>query len=143
MQRAGHCVHAVLACTAVALLHAASASGQLNPPGPARGINGFFIGDDFETDEPYIIVKLDERCRRQQFGEGWFPTIEAVPDTAISDASFQDGQIKFAVTRELNGQKFTTKYEGRIEGNTIKGTFERGGANIKGPSKSEWLAKRS
>ena len=39
---------------------------------------------DFEADEPYIVVKLDERCRRQQFGEGWFPTIEAVPDTAIS-----------------------------------------------------------
>jgi len=67
----------------------------------------------------------------------------SVPDTPISDASFQDGQIKFAVTRELNGQKFTTKYEGKIEGNMIKGTFERGGANIKGPPKSEWLAKRA
>ena len=34
---------------------------------------------DFETDEPYIVVALDEACRRQQFGEGWFPTFDAVP----------------------------------------------------------------
>jgi glucosamine-6-phosphate deaminase len=39
---------------------------------------------DFETDAPYLVVKLDERCRRQQFGEGWFPSLEAVPDTAVS-----------------------------------------------------------
>src|SRR5688572_4171897 len=29
---------------------------------------------DFETNEPYIIVQLDDACRRQQLGEGWFPT---------------------------------------------------------------------
>ena len=39
---------------------------------------------DFETEEPYIVVKLDRACRQQQFGEGWFPTLEEVPDTAIS-----------------------------------------------------------
>lgn len=39
---------------------------------------------DFETEEPYIIVNLDDACRRQQFGEGWFPTFEAVPTKAIS-----------------------------------------------------------
>jgi glucosamine-6-phosphate deaminase len=39
---------------------------------------------DFETDEPYIVVTLDEACRRQQFGEGWFPSLEAVPQRAIS-----------------------------------------------------------
>lgn len=39
---------------------------------------------DFETEEPYIIVTLDEACRRQQFGEGWFPSLEAVPQRAIS-----------------------------------------------------------
>jgi glucosamine-6-phosphate deaminase len=27
---------------------------------------------DFETAEPYIIVHLDEACRRQQVHEGWF-----------------------------------------------------------------------
>jgi glucosamine-6-phosphate deaminase len=39
---------------------------------------------DFETREPYIVVELDDACRRQQFGEGWFPTFEAVPKQAIS-----------------------------------------------------------
>jgi glucosamine-6-phosphate deaminase len=39
---------------------------------------------DFKTTEPYIIVKLDEACRRQQVGEGWFGSLDEVPDTAIS-----------------------------------------------------------
>jgi len=39
---------------------------------------------DFETDEPYIVVDLDEACRRQQAGEGWFPTPDDVPKRAIS-----------------------------------------------------------
>jgi glucosamine-6-phosphate deaminase len=39
---------------------------------------------DFDTDEPYIIVSLDDACRRQQVGEGWFPTFDSVPTRAIS-----------------------------------------------------------
>jgi glucosamine-6-phosphate deaminase len=39
---------------------------------------------DFETQEPFVVVELDERCRRQQLGEGWFPTLEDVPRRAIS-----------------------------------------------------------
>ncbi len=39
---------------------------------------------DFETDEPYLVVSLDEKCRRQQFNEGWFPSINLVPQQAIS-----------------------------------------------------------
>ncbi|MGB8481202.1 MAG: glucosamine-6-phosphate deaminase [Acidobacteriaceae bacterium] len=39
---------------------------------------------DFETEEPYITVNLDEACRKQQVGEGWFKELEAVPKTAIS-----------------------------------------------------------
>jgi len=39
---------------------------------------------DFETEDPYIVVKLDHNCKRQQMGEGWFPTIDSVPDRAIS-----------------------------------------------------------
>jgi glucosamine-6-phosphate deaminase len=39
---------------------------------------------DFEAEEPFIVVKLDEACRRQQVGEGWFETLEAVPERAIS-----------------------------------------------------------
>jgi len=39
---------------------------------------------DFKTEQPYIIVKLDEKCRAQQSGEGWFETLEQVPRRAIS-----------------------------------------------------------
>ena len=39
---------------------------------------------DFVTEEPYIVVNLDEACRQQQVGEGWFENIEAVPTQAIS-----------------------------------------------------------
>jgi len=39
---------------------------------------------DFTTDRAYIIVELDEPCRRQQLGEGWFATLDDVPRRAIS-----------------------------------------------------------
>ena len=39
---------------------------------------------DFDTEEPYIVVKLDEKCRNQQLGEGWFNTLENVPTQALS-----------------------------------------------------------
>jgi glucosamine-6-phosphate deaminase len=39
---------------------------------------------DFETEEPYLVVTLDEACRRQQVGEGWFAGLEDVPKQAIS-----------------------------------------------------------
>jgi len=39
---------------------------------------------DFETEDPYLIVNLDEACRRQQVGEGWFADVSKVPTRAIS-----------------------------------------------------------
>ncbi|MYI94509.1 glucosamine-6-phosphate deaminase [Candidatus Poribacteria bacterium] len=39
---------------------------------------------DFETEAPYIVVELDERCRLQQVGEGWFNGLDDVPTHAIS-----------------------------------------------------------
>ena len=39
---------------------------------------------DFKTEEPFIVVELDEACREQQIGEGWFKTLEEVPRKAIS-----------------------------------------------------------
>jgi glucosamine-6-phosphate deaminase len=39
---------------------------------------------DFETEEPYLVVRLDEACRRQQVGEGWLTDISEVPLEAIS-----------------------------------------------------------
>ena len=39
---------------------------------------------DFETEDPYIVVELDEACRQQQIGEGWFNGLDDVPTHAIS-----------------------------------------------------------
>ncbi len=39
---------------------------------------------DFKTSAPYLVVNLDEDCRKQQMGEGWFKTLAQVPKQAIS-----------------------------------------------------------
>ncbi|MEQ9637662.1 MAG: glucosamine-6-phosphate deaminase [Devosia marina] len=39
---------------------------------------------DFETEAPYINVELDAACRQQQYGEGWFESLDAVPRRAVS-----------------------------------------------------------
>ena len=39
---------------------------------------------DFDTEVPYLVVDLDEACRRQQVSEGWFATIDDVPTRAVS-----------------------------------------------------------
>lgn len=39
---------------------------------------------DFETEDPFLVVTLDEACRRQQVGEGWYKSIADVPTHAIS-----------------------------------------------------------
>ena len=44
---------------------------------------------DFKTEEPYIIVNLDEACRQQQVGEAWFANISQVPTRAISMSARQ------------------------------------------------------
>jgi glucosamine-6-phosphate deaminase len=39
---------------------------------------------DFDSDKPYLVVTLDAACRRQQVGEGWFASVDEVPERAIS-----------------------------------------------------------
>jgi len=39
---------------------------------------------DFDTEEPFLVVTLDEACRRQQVGEGWYHSIDEVPKQAMS-----------------------------------------------------------
>ena len=53
---------------------------------------------DFDTREAYIIVNLDERCKKQQMGEGWFPTIDDVPKQAVSMTTYQIMQCKKIVS---------------------------------------------
>jgi hypothetical protein len=58
----------------------------------------------------------------------------------ISDAKCANGEVSFNVTRERNGQKFTTKYHGKVSGDTIKGKaeMERDGQT----QSRDWEAKR-
>ncbi len=39
---------------------------------------------DFDIEDAYLVVNLDEACRRQQLGEGWFANLDEVPKRAIS-----------------------------------------------------------
>ena len=67
---------------------AALASAPIDVAFVGIGENGHLAFNDppadFETEEPYLVVDLDEACRRQQMGEGWFATFEDVPKHAIS-----------------------------------------------------------
>ena len=61
-------------------------------------------------------------------------------DTAIEEAKLKGDEVSFQVTREFNGIKVTTKYNGKISGDTIKGKIEseRNGT----PQSRDWEAKR-
>jgi hypothetical protein len=70
-------------------------------------------------------------------GEGAAPT-----DTAIEEGTFKDGSVAFKITREFQGNKFTTTYTGKIEGDVLKGTVERPGRGGGEATKTEFEAKR-
>lgn len=61
-------------------------------------------------------------------------------ETAIEEAKLKGDEISFKVTREVNGNKFTVKYAGKIAGDSIKGKseFEREGQT----QSRDWEAKR-
>ena len=64
------------------------ASGPIDVAFLGIGENGHIAFNDppadFTTEDPYLIVNLDEACRRQQVGEGWFADISQVPTRAVS-----------------------------------------------------------
>ena len=72
---------------------------------------------DFETNDPYLIVNLDEECRRQQVGEGWFADLSAVPRQAISMSIrqiLQSRAIISVVPDARKAQAVKTCFEGPI-----------------------------
>jgi hypothetical protein len=62
-------------------------------------------------------------------------------ETAIEDGKFDAGKISFKVTRERNGQKFTSTYTGELKDDTIKGKIEGERGNGEKFSR-DWEAKR-
>jgi glucosamine-6-phosphate deaminase len=53
---------------------------------------------DFKTKEAYIVVNLDDACKHQQTGEGWFKTMQDVPEKAISMTVYQIMQSKCIIS---------------------------------------------
>src|SRR5271166_1264204 len=72
---------------------------------------------DFETEDPYLIVELDEPCRKQQVGEGWFTDISQVPTRAISMSPRQilkAREIVAVVPDKRKAQAVKLCFEGEI-----------------------------
>jgi len=69
---------------------------------------------DFDTEEPYIVVNLDEACRQQQVGEGWFPDLQAVPKRAIS----------MSVKQVLKSKEILAVVPGPKKAQAIKACFD-------------------
>lgn len=69
---------------------------------------------DFETEEPYLIVELDEPCRMQQVGEGWFAGLSDVPTHAIS----------MSVRQILKSQKIYCSVPDERKAEAVRATLE-------------------
>lgn len=69
---------------------------------------------DFNTNEPYIVVELDEACRRQQVGEGWFRGLNSVPKLAIS----------MSVKQVLKAKEIVAVVPGPQKAQAIRACFE-------------------
>jgi glucosamine-6-phosphate deaminase len=69
---------------------------------------------DFVTEEPYLIVTLDEACRRQQVGEGWFNDLAEVPRQAIS----------MSIRQILKARKILCIAPGRRKAQALKACLE-------------------
>jgi hypothetical protein len=64
-----------------------------------------------------------------------------VTDTEITDGKVKGDEVSFTVTREFNGNKFTTKYNGKVTADAIKGKTE---SERNGQTQSrDWEAKRA
>jgi hypothetical protein len=75
--------------------------------------------------------------RRGQDGAAGTPT-----ETEISDGKIKGDEISFSVKRENNGNQFVTKYNGKVDGDTIKGKVEAPGRQGGDPTSRDWEAKR-
>ena len=64
-------------------------------------------------------------------------------ESPIKDASFKDETVAFSVDREMGGNKFTIKYSGKLDGDSIKGSIELPDFGGGGPTKMDWNAARA
>ncbi|MBQ9097379.1 MAG: 6-phosphogluconolactonase [Clostridia bacterium] len=69
---------------------------------------------DFDTKEAYIVVNLNDTCKQQQVGEGWFATVDDVPKQAVS----------MTVHQILQCEKIVSCVPYKVKANAIKATLE-------------------
>jgi glucosamine-6-phosphate deaminase len=69
---------------------------------------------DFQTKKPFIVVDLDEKCRRQQVGEGWFQSLDEVPTRAIS----------MSCRQILKSRVIVCSVPGKVKAEAIRKTLE-------------------
>ena len=69
---------------------------------------------DFDTKEAYIVVNLNDTCKQQQVGEGWFATVDDVPKQAVS----------MTVHQILQCEKIVSCVLYKVKANAIKATLE-------------------
>ena len=118
----------VLVCVAVAGL--AQAADKPDPNGTWKWSVKF--GD--QTRDMTLKLKLEgDKLTGAMVGRSG--------ETPITDATWKDGDLSFKVTRERDGQKMTSKYTGKVAGDTIKGKVEsdRGGES----QSRDWEATRA
>src|SRR5690606_4832835 len=75
---------------------------------------------DFETQLPYIVVELDAACRQQQLGEGWFKSIDEVPDRAIS----------MSINQILKSKHIICSVPDQRKAEAVKNTLEQPVSNL-------------
>lgn len=68
---------------------------------------------DFDTQQPYIVVELDEKCKAQQVREGWFENLDAVPRQAIT----------MSVSRILNCEKIISVVPHAVKAAAVRDTL--------------------
>jgi glucosamine-6-phosphate deaminase len=109
---------------------AAGAASQIGRELEKRAVDLAFLGigenahlafndppADFNIQDPYLIVDLDQACRRQQVGEGWFATLEEVPKRAISMSVHQilrSKEIIVIVPDERKARAVKNSLEGEV-----------------------------
>jgi hypothetical protein len=124
-------VAAALVLALVGLAGVARAADKADPTGTWKWTVTFGGQERQQT----LVLKLDDgKLTGHMLGRD----NQEIP---IEDGACKDGEVSFKVTRERNGQKFTTKYTGKVEGDTLKGKseFERDGQT----QSRDWEAKRS
>lgn len=80
---------------------------------------------DFDTNRAYKVVALDEKCRMQQVGEGWFPDLASVPTHAFS-MTVKQIMWSQAIVCTCPDKRKAVAVKGCLEGpitNTVPGTI--------------------